>query len=112
MEINVDKRTQRRATWTGLVDIRKTPKDPPSEALLINVSFGGLGIYSKELIKGKVHITFYFLDKRTQFSETIWGEVVRIRKLGSYHVVGIKFIDLNVRNHKGILSLVEYATSW
>ncbi len=112
MKINVDKREHKRATWNGLVDIRKDPKGTPTEALLINVSFGGMAVYSKEPMKGKIHITFYFLDGRKHFSELLWGKAVRSRKIGSYHVVGIEFSDLNVKDHKGILSLVEYATSW
>ncbi len=112
MKNKTDKREKKRATWTGLVDLRKNAESPPSEALTINISFGGIAVYTKEPVKGKLIVTFYFQKKDNHYAESVWCKVARINKVGSHHMLGLEFIDLNAKAHKGILSLAEYTTSF
>ena len=103
-----ERRKYKRASLIGLVEIRKEVGDPPLEAYAINISYGGVAIYIKNSLTGKVYITLYFGDGTgKKLDETVVGKIVWQEKTGSWYALGLQFEDLNPQDHSMICGFLK-----
>ncbi len=81
----------------------------PVEAYIVNLSYGGVGLYVKEPLEGRVQVAISLgVDKDTHVAEMVWGHVCwKGRLIGSSWVVGISFEGLNPKDHGRLLSYLE-----
>jgi len=104
----IERRKYKRASMIGLVEVRKDPNDPPQEAYAINISYGGLALYIKQPLMGKVTAKLYFGDGTgKKIGETVVGQVVWQEKTGSWYAIGLQFEDLNPQDHSMILGFLK-----
>jgi hypothetical protein len=105
-----DQRKKRRISMVATAVVRQNPSGPPMEAYIINISYGGLGLYVKDPLEGRVQTTINLrvgTDKRV--TETVWGHVTWKKPVGMSYAVGISFEGLNPEDHRALLSFLE---SW
>src|SRR3989304_8314837 len=81
----------------------------PIEAYIVNLSYGGVGLYVKEPLEGRVQVAISLgVDKEKHVAEMVWGHVCwKGRLMGSSWVVGISFEGLNPKDHARLLSYLE-----
>jgi c-di-GMP-binding flagellar brake protein YcgR len=80
-------------------------------AHIINISYGGVGIYVKESLKGWVQITIKLRVSGDKWvAETVCGHVAWKKRIGSMYAIGISFIDLDPKDHRHIVSFLRQAT--
>ena len=80
------------------------------EGYIINVSYGGLGLYTKNaLLAGtKIHIKFSYMNGlEEKFSETLLGNVVWCRPVGKLFGMGIQFKGLELTKHAKLIHYME-----
>jgi hypothetical protein len=103
-----ERRKYKRPSLIGLVEIRKEMGNPPLEAYAINISYGGLAVYIKNPLTGKVYVTLYFGDGTgKKLDETIIAKVVWQEKTGSWYALGLRFEELNLQDHSMILGFLK-----
>ena len=105
-----DQRKKKRVSMIAAAVIRPSPSGPPIEAYIINISYGGLGLYVKEPLEGRVQTAISLrVGTGKRVTETVWGHVTWKKPVGSSYAVGISFEGLNPQDHKTLLSYLE---SW
>ena len=106
----LERRKYRRASMIGLVEVRKNPTDPPLEAYAVNISYGGMAVYSKDPLSGQVYVKLYFVDGTgKKVDETVAGQVVWQEYVGSWYAVGVQFKGLNPQNHSMTLGFLKWS---
>ena len=101
-------RTFKRISYIALAFVKTGADTPPAEAYLINLSYGGVAVYTQSNLDGQVEITILHEDHKGKTSaETLWGNVAWKRKLGILNVCGIEFGNLNPEDHAVTMSLME-----
>ncbi len=105
-----ERRKYRRASMIGLVEVRKDPSDSPAEAYAINISYGGMAVYSKNPLSGRVYIKLYFGDGTgKKIDETVVGQIVWQEQMGSWYVMGVQFKGLNPQDHSMTLGFLKWS---
>lgn len=86
------------------------PGEPPIEAYTINVSSGGLCLYTRQFLPVDSTVTtrIFYPDKNpTEFSETIEGRVKWYRPVGQMYGLGIEFMSLDPERHSALLAILQ-----
>jgi c-di-GMP-binding flagellar brake protein YcgR len=105
-----DQRKKKRISMIAAAAVRPSPSGPPIEAYIINISYGGLGLYVKEPLEGRVQTAISLrVGTGKRVTETVWGNVTWKNPVGSSYAVGISFEGLNPKDHRVLLSYLE---SW
>jgi hypothetical protein len=105
-----ERRKYRRASIIGLVEIRKDPKGSFVEAYAINISYGGLAVYSKNPLTGQVYVKLYFGDGTgKKIDETAVAQVAWQERVGSWYAVGLQFKGLNPQDHSMTLGFLKWS---
>jgi c-di-GMP-binding flagellar brake protein YcgR len=84
--------------------------EPPMEAYSINVSYGGICLYTKQFLPvgTEATIQLFYLDEIGDKSfETLEGTVRRYRPVGQMYGVGIEFKTIDPIAHPILTSLLE-----
>jgi c-di-GMP-binding flagellar brake protein YcgR len=82
----------------------------PIEAQIINVSYGGMGIYVKKPLEGFVEISIILrVGESKEVAETVAGQVMWKRRVGSMYAIGVSFKELNPKDHSRLISYLEQA---
>jgi hypothetical protein len=101
-------RTFKRLSYIALAVVKTGPETPPAEAYVVNLSYGGVAVYTKADLAGQVEITLlHEKGPGRTAAETLWGHVAWNRKLGSMNACGIEFGNLNPEDHGVTMSLME-----
>ncbi len=104
----IERRKYKRPSMIGLVDLIEQPGQPPTEAYSINISYGGMAIYSRKALTDRVWIKVYFEDATgKRLSEMVTGRVAWTRPLGTWQAAGIEFDNLDPKLHSMILGFLE-----
>jgi c-di-GMP-binding flagellar brake protein YcgR len=104
------KKENKRVSMIAAAVIRANLSGPPVEAHVLNISYGGAGIYVKEPLTGKVQIVINLtVAAGKQKAETVSGKVIWKRPVGSWYVVGVSFDGLDNNEHTHILSFLDRA---
>lgn len=107
----MEKKTPRvfkRVSYIALASVKTGSGVSPIEAYVINFSYGGVAIYSKEELEGQVEITLYLENgKGETIPETLWGNVAWKKKVGSLIASGIEFGNLNPQDHSLTMAIME-----
>ncbi len=84
-------------------------RNSPIEAHIVNISYGGVGLYVKEPLEGRVQVAISLgVEEDTHIAEIVSGHVCWNRRLiGSSWVVGISFEGLNPKEHGRLLSYLD-----
>jgi len=106
----INRRKYKRPTMIGLIDIKSEPGGSKVEAYAINISYGGMAIYSKQLLTGRLQIKLYYEDGTGQrLGETVTGKVAWKRETGEWYAIGLQFDELNKKDHSMTLDFVDRA---
>ncbi|HEX9758147.1 MAG TPA: PilZ domain-containing protein [Nitrospiria bacterium] len=101
-------RTFKRISYIALASLKTPTQSTPIEAYIINFSYGGVAIYTKEDFEGQVEITLYLEGNGGKtVAETLWGNVAWKRNVGSMTAWGIEFGNLNPQDHSVTMALME-----
>ena len=101
-------RTFKRLSYIAEALVKANKTAAPSEAHVINLSYGGAAIYTRADLKGQVEITLFLKNEAGQtVAETLWGNVVWKREMGSLNAIGLEFGNLNPKDHSITMSLME-----
>jgi len=85
--------------------VRQSPSGPPIEAYVVNISYGGIGLYIKESLQGRVQTTINLrVGENKRVTVTVWGHVNWKKSVGMMYAVGISFEGLNTKDHRVLLS--------
>ncbi len=100
-----DQRKKRRISLIATAVVRQSPSGPPTEAYVINISYGGVGLYVKDSLQGRVQTTINLrVGANKRVPVTVWGQVTWKKSVGMMYAVGISFEGLNPKNHRVLLS--------
>jgi len=103
-----DQRKKKRVNMIAAAVVRPSPSGPPIEAYIINISHGGLGMYVKEPLDGRVQTTINLrVGTNKRVTETVWGHVTWKKPVGLSYAIGISFEGLNPKDHGVLLSFLE-----
>ncbi len=113
-----DHRKKKRITMVAAAVVRPKLLEQGIEAYIINISYGGVGLYVKEAFEGRVQVTLSLsVGSGKRVSESVWGEVSWKKPVGVSYAIGIAFEDLNMKDHPNLLAFLDewrpvQATSW
>jgi PilZ domain len=103
-----DQRKKRRISVVATAVVRQGPSGPPVEAYLVNISYGGVGLYVKDPLQGRVHATINLrVGAKKRIPVTVSGRVTWTKSVGMMYAVGISFEGLNPKDHGALLSFLE-----
>lgn len=109
----IDPRKKKRISMIAAALVRPSSTGIPIEAQIINVSYGGVGIYIKEPVQGRVQIVISLkVGPDREVAQTVWGNVIWKEPVGSSYAIGISFEELNHRDHSLLLSFLEKASAY
>jgi len=82
----------------------------PIEGYIVNISYGGIGLYFTEPLEGRVQLAISLgVDEEKPVAEFVWGQVCWRRRLNiSSWVIGISFEGLNPEDHGRLLSYLDH----
>jgi hypothetical protein len=105
-----DQRKNKRIPIIAEATVRCETSNNLINSYLINISYGGMGIYTKEPLSGRVMIAIgLFGDSAEKIVETLWGNVIWKKSIGLMYATGISFEGLNPKDHGLLLSFLERA---
>ena len=87
--------------------VTQGPPQPPVAGYVINISYGGIGLYVKDPVHGRVQTTVNLHVGRKRIPVTVWGNVTWEKTVGMLYAVGISFEGLNPQDHDILLSFLE-----
>jgi hypothetical protein len=108
-----DHRKYRRISMMNSAELMLPGDSDPIEALVDNVSYGGIGLYIPEqMTEGPDVIVriVYNEGKPEKFAETIPGTVRWCRPFGTWYGVGIEFKYLSPKEHGRLLNYLDQAS--
>ena len=112
MIYKVDDKKKKRVPIISEAVIMADSKGPLIEGYLINISYGGAGIYAKEPLDGRVQMAISLIDSSgKKVVEAVWGRVTWKKSIGLMYALGISFEGLNPKSHTMLLSFLERATT-
>jgi c-di-GMP-binding flagellar brake protein YcgR len=83
-----DPRKQTRVSIIGMVKVRHEGRRSILHALTINIGYGGIGIYIRQPLSGRVQVEISFSDSDGKdVAETIEGTVAWQKQVGNWHGV-------------------------
>ena len=100
-------RTQKykRAKMIGVMEIRKSPLDPPMEGYALDISYGGMAVNLEHPIDGNVEVIIQFQGTAGRnIKETVTAHVIWCKSYGSFYRAGIEFDHLNDHDHPRLLT--------
>lgn len=101
-------RTFKRLSYIALAFVKKHSEAAPTEAQVINLSYGGIAIYSREVLDGQVEVSVFYEDEGDKtVTEHLWGKIAWKKKVGSMIAYGVEFGNLNPEDHRITMSLME-----
>ena len=86
------------------------PEESPVGAYTINVSQGGICLYTSQLVPADsdVMVKIFYPDHSPKdYAETIRGTVKWYRAVGNMYGVGIKFTSIEPDQHPVLLSILD-----
>ena len=100
-----DQRKKRRISMIAAAVVRQSPSAPPIKAYVINISYGGIGLYIRESVRGRVQTTINLrVGAKKWVPVTVRGHVNWKKSVGMMSAVGISFEGLNTKDHGVLLS--------
>jgi hypothetical protein len=101
----------KRVRLIGPAEVKCSPGDPPLKAYVLNISYGGLAIQSKEALKGRVEVTIFFADGNGgRIGETARGRVIWCKSSDAFYTAGIEFEGLNPKDNTLTLRVIQAFT--
>lgn len=101
----------KRAKMVGIVEIRKSPLDPPIEAYALDISYGGIAVNVTLPLAGKVNVTIYFTaGSGEKIGETVSGHIIWCKPSKALYKVGIEFDGLNANDHPQLFNYIKAFT--
>jgi len=101
-------RKKKRVSMVAAAVVRQSPSYSPIEAYIINISYGGLGMYVKNPLDGRVQTAISLsVGTGKRVTETVWGHVTWKKPVGSSYAIGISIEGLNPQDHRMLLSHLE-----
>ena len=107
-----DHRKYRRINMMNSAEVMLPGDQSGIEALVDNVSYGGIGLYiPSQIAEGTEAIIriIYNQGKGEKISETLSGTVRWCRPFGTWYGVGIEFKYLNPKEHGRLLNYLDQA---
>lgn len=108
-----EKRRLRRRYLLARVNVRAQTGSDWTEAVLMNINRGGIGLYAVAPVrkKSKVVVRITYLDNgKEKTSEEIPGVVRWSQKIGNHYSAGIMFeAKINKKNYPILSKCLEYA---
>jgi len=108
------KRTHARYGIASLAEVTFPESGEAVDALVSNVSQGGIGIYSPvPLTVGRdvrVKISFLQTNGNQEVTEVIPGKVAWVKPLHNHFVIGITFTVLDSDRHSNLLNTIQGAS--
>jgi hypothetical protein len=102
------RRNKGRVSMVAAAVVRQGFSNSPIEAYIINISYGGLGMYVKTPLEGRVQTAISLsVGTGRRVTETVWGHVTWKKPVGSSYAIGISFEGLNAQDHRMLLSHLE-----
>jgi hypothetical protein len=105
--------TQRykRVRLIGPAEVKPSPSGPLLKAYVLNISYGGIAVQLKEVLKGRIEITIFFADgSGGRIGETARGHVIWCKASDSFYTAGIEFENLNEKNNMLTLRVIQAFT--
>lgn len=102
-------RTFKRLSYIALAFIKKNSTAAPAEAYVINISYGGVAIYTQAELEGQVEITLFHEEEgeKRALAETLGGTIAWRRPVGRIIACGIEFGNLNPDDHPVTMAVLE-----
>jgi hypothetical protein len=109
MADNENRKKRRIPVIASAFVVHPSPVKGPVEGYIVNISYGGLGLYFKEPLEGRVQVAISIgMDEEKPVAELVWGQVCWKGRLpGSSWVIGISFEGLNPKDHGRLLSYLD-----
>ena len=107
-----NRRKYKRASMMNSAELILPGDQSATEVLVVNVSFGGIGIYIPKPLAERTGIILRILyseGKSERVAESVPGTVRWCRPMGTWFGVGIEFKYLNPREHSMLLKFLEQA---
>jgi hypothetical protein len=105
--MNSDQRKKIRISMVATAVVAPAPPKLPVAGYVINISFGGIGLYVKSPVEGRVQTTVNLHIGNQRIPITVSGQVTWRKAVGMMYAVGISFEGLNPRDHDILLSFLE-----
>jgi hypothetical protein len=102
-----DQRKKSRISMVATAVVTQSPPQPPTAGYVINISYGGVGLYVKDPVRGRVQTTINLHVGRKRIPVTVSGHVTWEKTVGLLYAVGISFEGLNPQDHYVLLSFLE-----
>ncbi len=86
------------------------PEESPIGAYTINVSYGGICLYTRQLVPADSDVLvkiFYPEHAVKDYAETIRGTVKWYRSVGNMYGIGIRFSSIDPDQHPVLLAMLE-----
>jgi c-di-GMP-binding flagellar brake protein YcgR len=108
----MERRKYDRIRLLGQAEIRQSGIDHPIQAHILDMSYGGMQLYTKESITGTVKIllcNFKDLESGAEkwANEIIKAKVIQCKKKGAGFSVSVEFDALDSENHNRTLAFLD-----
>ena len=109
MKKNENRKKERVPVIASAFVVNPNQLGSPIEACIVNLSYGGVGLYVREPLEGRVQVAISLgFEKDKHVAEMVWGHVCWKGRLpGSWWVVGISFEGLNPKDHGRLLAYLD-----
>lgn len=106
----INRRIYDRVFLLGKADIKSVNSGKSTSGYAINVSTGGLALYTEEAfeINADLRITIYFKFEIGEKNEEVAGMVRWIKPVGNIFAIGIQFKDVSRETHPMIFSYLDF----
>lgn len=106
---SLNRRLFDRISLLGKLDIKSNNSGKVTPGYAINISTGGLALYSEGEfdINADLQITIYFKFDIGEKSEDITGLVRWIKPIGDIFAVGVQFTDVSRETHPMVFSYLD-----
>lgn len=104
-----NRRVFARITLLGKLDIQSVTSGASKPGYAINISTGGLALYSEEAfeINTELNITIYFKFDIGEKNEEVTGMVRWVKPIGDIFGIGIQFKDVSRETHPMMFSYLD-----
>lgn len=110
-----ERRKLKRRYLLAEVKIRPVKSETWINAVLLNISRGGLGLYAMEPVRKKEHVVVkitYLEHSKMKEVEEIPGTIQWVQQVGTHHGAGIMFSEkINKKNFPILSQCLEYSKS-
>jgi c-di-GMP-binding flagellar brake protein YcgR len=103
-----DARKYARVSMIASAEVKREGDDSLLYGLTVNISMGGVGIYVKEPLSGRIQAKIYFsYSTGEDVGITVDGTVAWQKRVEGWYSVGIQFDGLNPHDHAVIYKFLE-----